>query len=450
VSVLTSAFFGDQFSTPELRELFSDRALLQGWLDAEVALARAEVAVGMVPADAADAIARAARADRVDWPAIKRGIDATFHPIVPMVRELSRLADAELAGAGRYVHWGTTTQDIMDTGAVLQLRAALDAIEPDVAAIERALASLAASHADTLMPGRTHGQHALPITFGFKVAVWLAEWRRHRERLAQLRPRVLVGQLAGAAGTLAGFGPRAREVQAGFCRELGLGVPPIAWHTARDGFAELGFVLGLLAATLGKIGREVIALQKSEVGEVEEPWNEGKVGSSTMPHKRNPMICELIVALSKLAREAPASGLDSMVGEHERDMGPWQAEWEWLPRAFQVTGAALRHGRRVLEELVVYPERMRVNLDLTGGAILSEAVMLKLAEKLGRQEAHEVVYHVAMAGGRFAERLAADRHVAAELSPDELAALLDPAAYTGLAAEFAREVADAGAGGPGR
>src|SRR5687768_9444119 len=258
MSVLDSAFFGDQFSTPELRETFSDRAVLQGWLDAEVALARAEVGVGMVPTDAADAIARAARADRLDWGAIKRGIDNTFHPIVPMVRELSRVAEAELEGAGRYVHWGTTTQDIMDTGAVLQVRDALAAIDGDIAAVEAAMARLATEYADTPMAGRTHGQHALPITFGFKVAVWLAEWRRHRERLAQIEPRILVGQLAGAAGTLAGFGPRAREVQVGFCRELGLGVPPIAWHTARDGFAELGFVLGLFAATLGKVAAEVI------------------------------------------------------------------------------------------------------------------------------------------------------------------------------------------------
>jgi 3-carboxy-cis,cis-muconate cycloisomerase len=455
-----SVFFGDQFGTAELREAFSDRARLQAWLDAEGALARAEAQTGVVPAWAAQAISRAARAEALAWGAIKAGIDQTFHPIVPVVHELARAADALAPGAGGFVHWGATTQDIMDTGAVLQLRAALDAMEPDVAAIEAALAGLAERHADTLMPGRTHGQHALPITFGFKVAVWLAEWRRHRTRLAQARPRVLVGQLAGAAGTLAGFGPRGAEIQRAFCAELGLGTPPIAWHTARDGFAEVAFLLGLLTATLGKVAREVIALQKTEVAEVEEPWHEGRVGSSTMPHKRNPMICELVVALSRLVRQEAATALDGMVAEHERDMGAWQAEWEWLPRACLHTGAALRHGRGVLEGLIVYPERMRANLDQTGGLILSEAVMLRLAEHIGRQEAHDVVSRVAMAtaapgargdadGARrsFAERLAADPVVAGRLTPAEIAALLAPEAYAGLAPTLARGVA-AGAARP--
>jgi len=291
---------------------------------------------------------------------------------VPVVRELSRIASEITPEAGGYVHWGATTQDIMDTGVVLQVRAALLAMQPDVAAVEMALARLAGEHAETLMPGRTHGQHALPITFGFKVAVWLAEWRRHRQRLQQAQPRLLVGQLAGAAGTLAGFGAQARELQRRFCAELDLELPPIAWHTARDGFAELAFLLGLFTATLGKIGREVIALQKTEVAEVEEPWNAGKVGSSTMPHKRNPMICELLVALSKLTRQEVAVALDGMIGEHERDMGSWQAEWEWLPRLCLLSGAALRQGRRVLDGLVVSPERMRANLDRFGGLIHSQ------------------------------------------------------------------------------
>lgn len=445
--IADSLFFGDQFGTDEVRAIFDDRGLLQAWLDAEAALARAEASAGLVPASTAAAITRAAQAERLDWQSIRAGIAETFHPIVPLVRALALAADTVEPGAGGYVHWGATTQDIMDTGAVLQVRAALGALEPDLAGIEAALARLAAAHAETLMAGRTHGQHALPITFGFKVAVWLAEWHRHRTRLAQARSRVLVGQLAGAAGTLAGFGPHALEIQARFCAELELGVPPVAWHTARDGFAEVAFLLGLFTATLGKIAREVIALQKTEVAEVEEPWHEGKVGSSTMPHKRNPMLCELLDALARLVRQDVATALDGMIGEHERDMGAWQAEWEWLPRAFLLTGAALHHGRRVLEGLIVYPERMRTNVELTGGLIVSEAVMLHLAQFIGRQAAHDVVYRVAMAAhvgdGRFLDLLAHDPAVADHLPPDELAALLRPETYTGQAATFARRLSAA-------
>ncbi len=447
--IVDSLFFGDQYSTAEMREIFSDRAMLQGWLDAEAALAEAEAAVGMVPPEAAAAIRRAARADRIDFDAVRAGIDRTFHPIVPMVRELSRGADDEFPGAGRFVHWGATTQDIMDTGAMLQVARAVEIVRVAAARIDTTLARLAASHADTPMAGRTHGQHALPITFGFKVAIWLAEWRRHEERLTASLPRVLVGQLAGAVGTLAGFGPRAREVHRRYCAVLGLGRPPIAWHTARDGLAEMAFCLGLYGATCGKIAREVILLQKTEVAEVEEPWNEGKVGSSTMPHKRNPMICELIDGLSRLTRGEVTTALNGMVGEHERDMGAWQAEWEWLPRLFHLTSAALHYTGRVLDGLVVYPDRMRRNLDLTGGSILSEAVMLRLAEHLGRQEAHEVVYEVAMhahaTGQRFADALAADPRVCAVLDGAAIAGLLDPAAYLGEAAWFARAVAQADA-----
>ncbi|TAK21830.1 MAG: adenylosuccinate lyase [Chloroflexota bacterium] len=444
--ITDSAFFADQFSTAEMRSVFDDSALLQSWLDAEAALARAEVEAGIVPIEAAEAIERAAKADRLDWAAIKRGIDETFHPIVPVVRELARVADEERPDAGHYVHWGATTQDIMDTGAVLQTRAGLDLVVREAEAIERVLARLAATHADTPMAGRTHGQHALPITFGFKVAVWLAEWRRHGARLADARPRVLVGQLGGAAGTLAGFGADARGIQARFCELLGLGAPPIAWHTARDGFAEVAFVLGLYSATLGKIAREVIALQKTEVAEIEEPWNEGKVGSSTMPHKRNPMICELIDGVSRLTRQEVATALGGMVGEHERDMGPWQAEWEWLPRLFLLTSSALAHGRRVLEGLVVYADRMAANLDMTGGLILSEAIMLRLAETIGRQHAHDVVYEVAMSvrveGRDFRAALAAEPAVRDALSEAEVAALLDPRSYLGEAPWYARAVAD--------
>jgi adenylosuccinate lyase len=287
------------------------------------------------------------------------------------------------------------------------------------------------------MPGRTHGQHAAPITFGYKVAVWLAELDRHMERLAACTPRLLVGQLAGAVGTLASFGPQGLEIQRLMMADLGLGVPPICWHTARDGLAEFVGLLGMLCATLGKVALEVIHLQATEVAEVEEPFVWGKVGSSTMPHKRNPMICELIVALGRIVRQDAALALETMVQEHERDMGAWQAEWEYVPRACLLTASALAHSLRVARGLRVDAARMRANIDLSGGLALSEAVMLELGQYIGRQEAHDVVYRVSMAvaesGGSFLRALHDDPMVNAHLSAEQIAVLLQPERYLGAA-----------------
>jgi adenylosuccinate lyase len=354
---------------------------------------------------------------------------------------------AERCGeAGAYVHWGATTQDIMDTGVVLQLRDALALLEADARALREAWSALARTHRRTPMPGRTHGQHGPPITFGFKVAVWVAELDRHLTRLAECRPRLLVGQLAGATGTLASFGPAGLEVQRRMMAELGLGVPPIAWHTARDAFAEFTANLGMLSATLAKAALEVIHLQKTEVSELEEPFALGKVGSSTMPHKRNPMMCELIVALGRLVRQEAALALDTMVGEHERDMGAWQAEWEYLPRACLLTSSALAHSLRVAAGLHVDAARMRANVDLTGGLALSEAVMLELGRSIGRQEAHDVIYHVSMrafeSGGSFREALLGDPTVGAHLTAAQIDTLLRPESYLGAAPDCVDQVCD--------
>ena len=301
--------FGDQFSTAELRQIFDEGAMLQNWLDVEAALAEAEAAVGLIPASAAREILAKAKLELLDLDAVKRGLAETVHPLVPLIRELARVAGP----AGEYVHWGPTTQDILDTGMSLQLKATYRVVRRDLVALIACLADRAGQHRDSVMAGRTHGQHALPITFGFKVAVWLAECLRHLERLDQSVPRVLVGQLAGAVGTLAGFGPRAREVQRLALERLGLAVPAVAWHTARDGVAEFVALAGLVGATLGKMAGEVAALQRTEVAEVEEPFAHGKVGSSTMPHKRNPAHCERVVAISKLLRAPVAPAIDDEV-----------------------------------------------------------------------------------------------------------------------------------------
>ena len=444
-TVIDSLLFGDQFSTPAMRAVFSDGNTLQTWLDTEAALARAEAAAGIIPKAAAKEIARVARAGLYDLAALKREMDRTKHPIMPLVRAMA----AKCRGsAGEYVHWGATTQDIMDTGTVLQLKGAFAEIDAGLEALERALARLARKHRATPMAGRTHGQQALPITFGYKLAVWLAEVRRHRERLSQCRPRVLVGQFAGAVGTLASLGNKGMAVQARMMRELGLGVPEICWHTARDGFAEAASILALAAGTCGKIANEVCVLQRTEIGELEEPNLEGNVGSSTMPHKRNPATSETIVALSRAVAGCVGPALAGLVAEHERYKIGLQAEREFMPRLCCMTDAAIRKTTAVVAGLVVNKAAMRRNLDATRGLLLSEAVMMRLAQSIGRQKAHDVVHHACAEvldnGVPLIEALRKAPAVRKALTERQIRALLDPEAYTGLSTAFVDKVLAAG------
>ena len=440
-TVIDSAFLKDLYGTPEMRAVFADTRLLQRWLDVEVALARAGAEFGLIPMYAAEEIERCARAEALDMDRIKQGIDETVHPIVPLVRVLQQACAGD---AGEYIHWGATTQDIMDTAMVLQVKDALAIFEGRLAELMGGLAVLARRYRDTPMAGRTHGQQALPITFGFKVAVWLAEFQRHHQRLEQCRPRVLVGQFGGAAGTLASVAEHGLQIQQRMMELLGLGVPSIAWHTARDSFAELANVLAMIATSAGKITREIISLQKTEIAEVEELFHPGKVGSSTMPHKRNPMLCEAVVAIGKLAGRLAPAAYDAMQQEHERDWVADHVEWAYLPELCILTDGALHLTARVVSGLRVYPERMVRNLGYLDGLMLSEAVMLALGRHIGRQMAHEVVYACSMlaveTGRRFRETLAENPVVAQHLSTADIDRLLDPAAYTGLAAEFVDRV----------
>jgi adenylosuccinate lyase len=437
--VIDSLFFCDLFGTPAMRAVFDDLALLQKWLDYEAALARAQARLGMFPSAAADEITAQAHAGLLDTAAIKQGIDMTVHPLVPVIRAL---ADRCAGDAGRYVHWGATTQDVMDTAIVLQMRDGLLLIDTAAADLDVHLAQLALTHRDTPIAGRTHGQQALPTTFGAKAAGWLAELRRNMERLRQARPRILVGQFGGAVGTLAGLGESMVDpfaVQAALMDELGLGVPLIAWHNARDSIAECALILCQFAALMGRITHEVIDLQKSEIGEIEEPFNVGKVGSSTMPHKRNPMLCEAVVTLARLCREKAATAVDTLIwNEHERDWASFQMEWAFVPEVFIMTHAALTLTGRIIGGLRVNAERMRRNLDITDGMLLAERVMFALGVHVGRGAAHDIVYECAMhaldSGKAFQAVLCADERVRAHLSCEQVTALLDPAAYTGMAA----------------
>ena len=439
--VIDSAIFKDMYGTAEMRWIFSDENLVQCWLDYESALARAESTIGLVPEEAAVEITRKARVENIDFAAMKAGIDQATHELVPLIWQLDALCEGD---AGRYVHWGATTQDVTDTGIVLQIKAAHNIILRDLETLAEEMAALARRERDTIMAGRTHGQHALPITFGYKVAIWLSEVRRHIERMREIEPRVMVGQFAGAAGTLASVGEQGLEIQRLLMADLGLGVPDIGWHPARDRFAEFVSVLGLVASTMGKIAHEIILLQKSEVAEIEEPYKRGKVGSSTMPHKRNPMLCEGILAEARMVRGLVPVVMGAMEAEHERDWTSMHIEWAAIPEASIYTGGAVAHTLTAIRGLIVYPERMRRNIDILHGLILSEAVMMELGRHLGRQTAHEVVHEAAMQAFEqerpLLELLSADARVTDHLPVSDLSDMLQPERYVGLCGHFVDQV----------
>lgn len=439
--VIDSIFFNDLFGSAEMRAVFDDLNLLQKWLDYEAALARAEASLGLVPAEAAAEITRKARAELMDTEAIKRGVDKTVHPLVSLIWQLSEHCESE---AGRYVHWGATTQDVMDTAIVLQIKEAYPLFEQALNDLLASASHLAVTYRDTVMAGRTHGQQALPITFGFKVAVWVSELKRHQTRLAECKSRVLTGEFGGAAGTLASVSQHGLEINARLMQELGLNVPEIAWHTARDNFAEFASILTMISATLGKIAHEIIDLQKLEFGEVEEPFEMGKVGSSTMPQKRNPMLCEAILALARLARTQATRAIDAMLHEHERDWSSFQMEWAYIPELCVMVHGALQLTHRVLSGLIVYPDNMTRNLEVTRGSLLAERVMLELGKHIGRQRAHDIIYEAAMESFEqrisFGEVLKRYPEVTAYFSSQMIDDLLDPAQYTGLASIYVDRV----------
>ncbi len=432
-TVFDSAIYRDAFGAPAMRAIFSDEGAVARYVEVEVALAAVEGRLGLISKQAADTIGRLATPKGIDLAELKERTDIVGYPIVGIVHQLAK----QCGDAGRYLHWGATTQDIMDTGLVLQMREAMALIEQDLAALDATLAALAAKHRNTVMAGRTHLQHALPVTFGYKAAVWLSMIVRHRQRLAEIKPRVLVGQFGGAAGTLASLGDKGLAVHDALMDELNLARAPIPWHVARDGPAEAVSFLALVAGTLAKIATDVMLLMQTEVAEASEPYEEGRGSSSTMPQKRNPISCELILAAAKVVRQSAGLMLDGMAADHERATGPWQLEWVALPQAFIATGAALRHARFMLDGLVVDADRMRRNLDLTGGLIVSEAVMMALAEHTGRQDAHHIVAHAASTalekGTMLLDELLKLPEVTRHLDAGKLAALTDPGNYLGSA-----------------
>jgi 3-carboxy-cis,cis-muconate cycloisomerase len=437
VNPADGAVYGAVYGSDAMRAVMGERAYLARMLEVEAALARAQARLGLIPAEAAEAISRAADVDRLDMAALAAATRNMGFPTVGLVKQLSALAGPE---GGRWTHWGATTQDILDTALVLQLREAVGILAADLDRLVAALAGLARTHRDTVMAGRTHAQQALPVTFGYVVATWLDPLLAMRERLGQLRPRLLKLQFGGAVGTLASLGPDGPRVAAELATELGLALPAIPWHVARDAPAELGCWCGLLAGTLAKPATDVMWLMQSEVAEASEPAAPGKGGSSTMPQKRNPIGCEYVIAQARAAQALVPQVLGAMLHEHQRGAGPMQLEHLALGQILLLTHGALSTLLPIAEGLVVDAARMRRNLDAGGGLIMAEAVMMGLAPKLGRGAAHDVVHHacdVAMAEGiHLAGALAREARVTALLDAEGIARLTDPAGYLGAAGIF--------------
>jgi len=439
--IIDSRILGDFFGTREMKKIYSDENLVQKWLVVEAALAKVQAELNIIPEAAAKDIQEKSNVENLDMEKLREEIMFTAHPIVPVINQLNKICEK---GYGQYIHWGATTQDIMDTGAILQMKEAIQIIDSEIKEVMDNLLNLAKEHKGTVMIGRTHGQQALPITFGYKVAIWLDEVNRHLERLKEMKSRVLKGQFSGAVGTLASLGDQGLTIQEKLMMELGLNTGLTAWHNSRDGLAEIGMFMGMLTGTMAKIAKEIVNLQKTEFNELEEPFNMGKVGSSTMPHKKNPMLCESVISLSRIIRKNSNLLLEGMIHEHERDMVAWMVEWEAIPEIFVLSSANLATINAVLSDLKVNEDIMYSNVFITEGLIASETVMLALGKEIGRQESHDLIYQIAMEAQQqnreFASMLIENEEVKLYLDKEEIKRLLEPKASIGFSEDMTERV----------
>jgi 3-carboxy-cis,cis-muconate cycloisomerase len=423
------------FTPAALARAFAPGMRIERMLEVEAALARAEAAAGVIPAAAAQAIATQCRAESFDVAALERAARDAGNLAIPLVAALTRVVGERAADARGYVHWGATSQDIIDTGLVLQLREGLDFIDAELARLCDALATQADAHRRTVMAGRTWLQQAAPTTLGLKLASCLAAFQRDQARLAALRPRLLVVQLGGAAGTLASLGDAGPAVTAALARELDLGVPTGPWHTQRDALCECASALGILTASLGKLARDLALLAQTEVGEVAEPASAGRGGSSTMPQKRNPVGAAIAIDAATRVPGLVATMLTAAVQEHERGLGNWPAEWDTLPAIVEACGGALVAMAEVVAGVRVDIARMGANIVLTDGQLFAEAVQFALARPLGRDEAHRLVADVcrrAVAEGRSVRDVLVDTPAArTHLDDAALERLFDAHRYLG-------------------
>jgi 3-carboxy-cis,cis-muconate cycloisomerase len=436
MSTSLSPLLAPMLSSAAMRAVCDDVACLQNMLDFEAALARAEAAIGVIPASAADTIAKACTAGSFDLSALAEAATRSGSLAIPLVKALTADVARADADAARYVHWGATSQDVIDTAAMLTLRAGIDALLGDIDRAMTGFARLARQHRNTAMVARTWLQHALPMSFGLKLAEYAAALHRSRIRLQRLRKEALALQFGGAAGTLAALGDKGWLVAERLAQELKLPLPEAPWHTHRDRIAEAASVFAIVAGTCGKIARDVQLMMQTDVAEAFEPSGEGRGGSSTMPHKRNPVAAATALAAATMAPNLAATIFAAQVQDHERSAGPWHAEWPTLPMLLLVTSGALAATVDIAEGLEVDAARMRVNLDATQGLIMAEAVTMALAEKIGRSEAHHLVE--AASKTAVAEKkglrdvLTKDSKIAAHLDAGRIAELFEPMAYQGV------------------
>ncbi|UJR07971.1 hypothetical protein I4U23_012250 [Adineta vaga] len=433
-SIINSHIFKDIFGTAAMRHLWSDKARTAYYLKWEVALAKVQAKLKIIPQEACDEIIAKAKVENIDFDKLKQKTELIGYPVLGVVQQIGSICRD---GLGEWCHWGATTQDVTDSATVMAIRDSLSIIETDLDHIMNSVAKLAEDHRLTPMAGRSNLQQAVPISFGFKMARLLATFQRHKERIGEIRKRVLTLEFGGAAGTLATLDSNvALKCQAELARELQLTQPEIAWHTERDRIAEVGAFLGILCGTLSKNATDIKLMMQTEIGEVSEPYVPHRGSSSTMPNKVNPISCVYIHALAATVRQHAAALMDAMVEDHERSTGPWEIEWIVLPEAFILTAGALNQSKSLMAGLQVHPKNMRRNLNLTKGLIVSEAVMMGLGAKIGRQTAHDLVYEycrrAVLEDRMLIELLKEDKTISEVLSNSELEYLCNPTNYLGL------------------
>jgi len=433
--IIDHAFYKDSWGTPEMRVVFDERTRMQRWMDIEAALAEIQASLGIIPAAAAEEIRKKAKVVNIDEGRMSEQLGRTGHTLVAFLNELERACKA---GAGEWIHYGPTTQDIQDTGTVLEMRDAWRILFGNLKRLETASLNLAVRYANLPIVGRTHGQHGLPMTLGMKAASWAAEIRRDLERLKDVPRRAFFIMMHGGVGTQASFGEDAETIVSRLADRFDLLCPPTCWANARDGIAEFQTTLGIVAGTVARIANEIFELSRTEVGEVHEPLAKTVVGSSTMPHKRNAVRSEFTGTLTRIVMNNALLGLQGMMVEHERDTRVWRLDWHSLPESCCLLDRSLLNMAVVLEGLEVDEIGIRRNLEMTGGAILSEAVMFKLGAKVGKQTAHhllhEAINEAGDTGRTFREAVLSHPKIAATMSASELEGLLDYACYTGTAA----------------
>ncbi len=433
--IIDSRFFADGYGTDESRQVFCDYRRMQRWLDVEAVLARCQAELGIIPDQAAAAMIKTARLELLDTAAIKADIATTGHSLIPLLKEWQRATDKD---AGQFIHYGATTQDIQDTAQSLELKDITAIIRRDLTAIIRLLAELADKHRDLVTIGRSHGQHALPTTMGLKMAGWLDETIRNNTRLEACQERLLVAQLFGGVGTMAALSNQGFALLDKFAAALKLSAPMSCWHSSRDRIAEFTSVLALITGGLARIANEICQLARNEIGELAEPFVFGQIGSTTMPHKKNPELCEQVVMLARLVKANAGTAFDTLCNEHERDYRAVRLEWVALTEASIFSCAALRLMKSILGGLTINKARIKENLDRFAVLISTEALMFMLGEKIGKQSAHTLIYEASMGSSRpnqdeLLDRLMTYPEITRSFNRADLEKAIDPSRHTGLA-----------------